>query len=175
VRAQISARRPHPMRRWVRNQTTPYDLLIGCETASREQGESQKVCEIQHSSRSHHFFQHGLRVVRRPTARRIDQPSPSSIRAHEHEYSDDGEADVQEQPVQAVKELIVAHSYRVRLNETLASTSIRTMKTSRKAMSPLTALKSAPLNRICLIALTEWVSGLKCAKALSHGGKLSTG
>ena len=46
-------------------------------------------------------------------------------------------------------------SYRVRLNETLASTSIRTMKISRNAMSPLTAVKSAPLNRICLIALTE--------------------
>ena len=45
--------------------------------------------------------------------------------------------------------------YRVRLKETLARISIRTMKISRNAMSPLTAVKSAPLNRICLIALTE--------------------
>src|SRR6266478_2013018 len=65
--------------------------------------------------------------------------------------------------------------YRVRLKETLARTSIMSMKASRKIMSPLTAAKSAPLKRICLIALTEWVSGLKCAKVRSHGGKLSTG
>ena len=46
-------------------------------------------------------------------------------------------------------------TYRVRLNDTLASTSISAMNTSRNAMSPRTAEKSAPLKRIDLIALTE--------------------
>src|SRR5271163_3145203 len=45
--------------------------------------------------------------------------------------------------------------YKVRLNDTLASISITNMKISRNATSPLTAAKSAPLKRICLIALTE--------------------
>src|ERR1700691_2776757 len=65
--------------------------------------------------------------------------------------------------------------YKVRLNDTLASISITNMNISRNATSPLTAVKSAPLKRICLIALTEWVSGLMRAKLRSHGGKLSTG
>ena len=77
-----------------------------------------------------------------------------------------------------IHEAHVSHrcpTYRVRLKETLARMSIASMKTRRNIMSPLTAAKSAPLKRICLIALTEWVSGLKWAKVRSQGGKLSTG
>ena len=96
-----------------------------------------------------------MRIEPSPTRWRIDEPSPSSIRANDYDRSERNEANVKEQSVDGLEELIAAHTYRVRLKETLASTSIRTMKISRNAMSPLTALKSAPLNRICLMALTE--------------------
>jgi hypothetical protein len=43
--------------------------------------------------------------------------------------------------------------YSVRLKDTLASATINTMNTIKKAKSEQT-VKSAPLNRICLIALT---------------------
>ena len=50
--------------------------------------------------------------------------------------------------------------YSVRLNETLASASVISMKITRNERSLMTAERSAPLKRIDLIALTEWVSGL---------------
>lgn len=50
--------------------------------------------------------------------------------------------------------------HKVRLNEMLASTSVITINITRKVRSPVTAFRSAPLNKIDLIALTECVSGL---------------